>query len=721
MSATLFSRDWYQIADLKPQLRNHITVNAHRYRGKRWYVLEDHLTGKVRRLSAHSYLIVGLMNGERSIDRLWELSSQRLGEEMPTHEEMLQLLASLYQANLVRMDISGDVGELFERGEEAQRKQWMAKLKSPLSIKIPLVDPERFLLATQKFVKPFFSIFALLIWCVLIITMLTLGAQHWDELTKNVSDRVLAADNLVLLWLIYPIIKLIHELGHGYCIKRGGGEAHELGVMLLVFIPMPYVDASSSSAFADKKQRMLVGSAGIIVELFIASIAMLIWVNAEPGMVKSITYNIIFIAGVSTLLVNGNPLLRFDGYYILSDYLEIPNLGQRANQYWGWMCKRFIFGVQGAISPAYDKRESFWLCIYGLAALIYRLFLMVSIILFVAQQYFVVGVILAIWSFTGTFLWPNLKMIYKAWQDSENRAGSRSPVLMIPLCAAIIILLVGFMPVPLTTSVEGVVQMNESRRVFAKENCFIKQLHKQAGEQVYKDELLISCRNPQLYTDKKVLQQQVAEARAQRQGVWNDPVQLKIYDDELLRLQSELTENQQRLDALNLYAQADGIWSVRTAEDLPGVFVRRGELIGYVINDTDITVRGMIPESEVELVRGYVVALHALQASDLSNLLTPSSWSLFPSATKQPVSQILTETAGGSIVMDPSSSNSASSIGANSPESFKRYFIVALNFENLPRTYVEERIYLKFEHPPEALVYRAYRLVRRTFLEYFDV
>lgn len=713
MSATLFSRDWYQIAELKPRLRHHITVNAHRYRGRRWYVLEDHVTGQVRRLSPQSYLIVGLMNGERTVDRLWELSSQRLGEEMPTHEEMLQLLASLYQANLVRMDISGDISELFERGKEAERKRWMAKLKSPLSIKIPLLDPERFLLATQKYVKPFFSITFLLLWCLLVISMLTLAGQHWDELTKNVSDRVLAADNLVLLWLIYPIIKLLHELGHGYCVKRGGGEVHELGIMLLVLIPMPYVDASSSGAFADKKQRMLVGSAGIIVELFIASLAMLVWVNAEPGMVKSIAYNIIFIAGVSTVLVNGNPLLRFDGYYILADYLEIPNLGQRANQYWGWLSKRLIFGVSGIASPAYDKREALWLFSYGFAALIYRLFLMVTIILFVAQQYFVIGVILAIWSVIGTFIWPNLKMLAKTWQDSDIRSGRRSPTVMIPISAGIIILLLGIIPLPLTTSVEGVVQMPEDRRVLAGENCFIEQLHKQAGETVQKDDLLVSCENRQLRTEQLVLKQQYAEAKAQRQGVWDDPVQLKIYDDELSRLSSELKESQKRLQFLSLSAHADGIWTVRDATDLPDRFVRRGDLIGYVITDNDITVRGMIPEADIELVREHVTTIHARKASDLSIELTPASWHVFPAATKEPVSEILTEAAGGEVVMDTGASDS--------PQSLRRYFIVALEFDHLPATHVDERIYLQFEHPPEAIIYRVYRLVRRTFLEYFDV
>jgi len=712
MTATLFSRDWYRIARLKPRLRDHVTVHAHRYRGKRWYLLEDHITGQVRRLTPQSYLIVGLMNGERSVDQLWDISSHRLGEEMPTHEEMLQLLASLYQGNLVRMDIGGDIGELFERGHEARRKRWLAKLKSPLSIQIPLVDPDRFLSATQHLVRPVFTKIALLVWFLLIANMLFLAGQHWDELTRNVTDKVLAVDNLILLWLIYPVIKLLHELGHGYCVKRNGGEVHELGIMLLVLVPMPYVDASSASAFADKKQRILVGMAGIMVELFIAALAMLVWINAEPGLVKSIAFNTIIIAGVSTVLVNGNPLLRFDGYYVLGDFLEIPNLAQRANRYWGWLAKRLLFGVKGHDSPAWDGREALWLFSYGIASLVYRLFLMATIILFIAQKYFVIGVVLAVWALIGTLIWPNLKLLGKAFQDQDIRAASRSPALMLPLLAAALIALLGIMPVPLTTSIEGVVQLPDERRVLAEESCFIEKLHRQAGEQVGKGDLLVSCRNPRLEANQQILRQQYAEAVAQRQGVWDDPVQIKIYDQELARLDQEIEENRQQLAALNLYAEADGTWWIKNALDQPGRFVSRGTLVGHVITDNDIQVLGMIPESDIDLVRERVENVEVLKASRLDEVLQPSGWKIFPAASKQLVSPVLAEDGGGTVVVNPSQSE---------PTTLRRYFLVDLEFDTLPSTRVQERILVRFEHPPEALVYRGYRLVRRTFLEYFDV
>ncbi len=712
MTATLFSRDWYRIAELKPELRHHVTVHAHRYRGKRWYLLEDHISGRVQRLSAQSYLIVGLMNGVHTVDQLWDISSRRLGEEMPTHEEMLQLLASLYQASLIRMDISGDVGELFERGQNAQRQRWMAKLKSPLSIQIPLLDPERFLVAGKKWVAPLFTKTFALIWCVLVATALVIAGQHWEELTKNITDRVLTADNLVLLWLVYPVIKLLHELGHGFAVKRGGGSVHELGVMLLVMIPMPYVDASASSAFADKKQRILVGAAGILVELFIAAIAMLVWVNAEPGFIKSIAYNVVFVAGVSTVMVNGNPLLRFDGYYVLADFLEIPNLAQRANQYWAWLVKRIIFGVKGHASPAYDKREAAWFFFYGVGALVYRLVLMVTIVLFVAQKYFIVGVVLALWSFIGTWAWPNLKLLQKSWNDSDIRSGTRSPKIMMPLCAGVIILVFCILPFPITTSIEGVVQMGEDRRVVTNESCFVQELVKKAGSYVHKGDQLMNCENKQLHTQHEVLKQQYAEAQAQRQGAWNDPVQIKISDEELMRLSKEIAENQKQLESLQLYAAADGIWQVKNPADILGRYVMRGDLIGYVMDDKQVKVRAMIPETSIKLVRERTRKVHVIKAANLSAMIEPDHWQVFPSASKALVSQILTQNAGGKIIMDPS---------AKEPKTLQQYFLVDLEFAHFPATHVDERIYVQFEHAPEALVYRGYRLVRRTFLEYFDV
>ena len=155
-------------------------------------------------------------------------------------------------------------------------------------------------------------------------TAVLLAAIHWHDLTEDFMDRVLVPHNLLLLWLVFPVLKTLHEFGHAFATKVYGGEVHEMGVLLLVFTPCPYVDASAASAFRTKWHRIIVGAAGMIVELFLASLALFVWLNVEPGVVRAVTYNVMVIAGISTVLFNGNPLLRYDGYYIFADYLEIP-------------------------------------------------------------------------------------------------------------------------------------------------------------------------------------------------------------------------------------------------------------------------------------------------------------------------------------------------------------------------------------------------------------
>src|SRR6185503_5581836 len=163
---------------------------------------------------------------------------------------------------------------------------------------------------------------------------------------------------------------------------------------------------SAASAFRDKRRRVLVGAAGMLVELFIAALAVLVWVNAEHGAARALAYNVILVAGVSTIFFNANPLLRFDGYYILGDFLEIPNLGQRANEYLAYLLNRYAFGVRGVKSPVSAPGERGWLLAFGLASFCYRMFILVGIVVVVASKYLVIGVLLAAWASYAMFIQP---------------------------------------------------------------------------------------------------------------------------------------------------------------------------------------------------------------------------------------------------------------------------------------------------------------------------
>ena len=212
----------------------------------------------------------------------------------------------------------------------------------------------------------------------LIVWLLVVGMGGYLVLSNSTelfaqSQGLLAPSNLIYLYLCLFFLKIFHELGHAAMTKRFGGEVHVMGVMFLVFTPLPYMDASSSWAFRNKWHRVLVGAAGMIVELFFASVAAWFWVYSGDEVVRSLAFNIMMIGSISSLFFNGNPLTRLDSYYILSDWLEIPNLAERAKRQWFYGIERFCYGVKDIFPPSHSFMEGFWLLLYGLMSFLYRI------------------------------------------------------------------------------------------------------------------------------------------------------------------------------------------------------------------------------------------------------------------------------------------------------------------------------------------------------------
>src|SRR5262249_45960567 len=411
MAVSFYSPSWYRVAAIKPRLRAHIAIHRQRFRGELAYVIQDYQTGRFHRLSPAAHHAVCLMDGRRSVAQIWEMVGARLGADQPSQEEMVRLLALLHSADLLLGEIPPDMSELADRAQSQDRRALMLKLRNPLALRLPLLDPDRFLGATLPLVRPLFSVAGFLAWVALVATGLVLTAMHWGGLTENAADRAFSAQNVALLVAIYPVMKLLHELGHAYATKAWGGEVHEMGVMLLVLVPVPYVDASASAAFRERWRRAVVGGAGIMVEAALASAAVILWVYAEPGLVRALAFNVALIGGISTLFFNGNPLLRFDGYYVLADVVGIPNLATRANKYTFYLLARHAFGVRDETPIATGPGEAKWLLFFAVASFLYRTVITFTIALFIATKLFFIGIALAIVSLFTSLVWPVVKGI----------------------------------------------------------------------------------------------------------------------------------------------------------------------------------------------------------------------------------------------------------------------------------------------------------------------
>jgi putative peptide zinc metalloprotease protein len=396
MSTDLHSTSWYRVAELTPRLRSHVRIHRHHYRGELWYVLEDRVSRRMHRFNAVSHYVIGLMDGRRTVQEIWDSATTKFADDAPTQDEMIRLLGQLHVAEVLQSEVTPDVAELLRRAQRSKRRVWLQYLLSPLSIRIPLFDPDRLLERWLPWYRPLFGWAGAVVWCAVVGMAAFTAAAHWTELTENVTDRVLAPQNLLLVWLTFPVLKLLHEFGHACATRAWGGEVHEMGIMILVLMPIPYVDASSASAFREPQRRVVVGAAGMVVELFIASLALFLWLEVEPGITRAILFDVMLIAGISTVLFNANPLLRFDGYYMLADLTQIPNLRARANQYLGYLAETRLFGLQLPDFEA-SRGERRWFVFFAIASFIYRTFLMIAIAVFVASEYLVIGVVLALW------------------------------------------------------------------------------------------------------------------------------------------------------------------------------------------------------------------------------------------------------------------------------------------------------------------------------------
>lgn len=715
MAGSFLSASWYRVADLRPQLRSHAHVHRQRFRGKAWYVLRDSASGKLHRFSPGAYQVLQLMDGRRSIDGIWQEVAAATGVDAPTQDEVIELLSKLHAGDLLQTDLPPDVAELTERGAKQKRQKRLQSFINPMSIRIPLWDPDPFLDRTWPAVAWLFGPVGIILWLLALVPALVIGAMHWNELTGSLSDRVLTADNLVMLLVVYPAIKLLHEMGHAYAVKSGDGEVHEMGVMLLVLAPIPYVDATASGAFRSKWRRAFVGAAGMMVELFLASLAVVVWVLVEPGLVRSAAYNVIFVAGMSTLVFNGNPLLRYDAYYILADLIEIPNLAQRANQYWQWLAKRHLFGARELERPQGTPGERRWFLFYGPASFVYRSFVMIAISLFIAGEFFFIGVVLAIWGAITMFVLPLAKGLKYVLSNGEIQRQRHRAMLVTFGGLALFLLFALVVPMPLRTHAEGVVWVPENAEVRARGNGFVERLMVAPDALVKEGDVLLVTRDPALDADAVQRGERVRQLEVQYASqMFEERLQAAVVAEDLARERVGLARTEERLGDLLLTAGVSGRLRLPRADDLPDRYVKKGELLGYVLAAPPRVVRAVVSQDDIALVRNHLAGVEVKIADRLAETWTAQLIREVPGGQDQLPSKALSLEGGGIHGTDPRDPDGLRSL--------ERLFQFDLELpEGVGELQLGTRVHVRFRHEPEPLASQWGRRLRQLFLSRFHV
>jgi putative peptide zinc metalloprotease protein len=393
--------------------RGDLVVNRQIYQGQAWWVVKDPISLHYFRFRPEEYALLEMLDGGTSLEALKERFEARFPPRRITVEELSRFIATLHRSGLVIGDRPGQGPQLFERRRQRIWKQWMAWLANIMSMRFRGIDPDWLLERLDPWFGWLFSPPAIVAALVFVASALLLVLVNFDVFRAKLPEfqQFFAAGNWLYLAVALGITKILHEFGHGLSCKHYGGECHEMGMMLLVFTPCLYCDVSDSWMLPSKWKRAAIGAAGMYVEVIIASIATYLWWNSHPGVFNQLCLDVMFVSSVSTILFNANPLLRYDGYYILADVLEIPNLRQKANTILQRLASRWCLGIKQQDDPFLPQRKLGLFALYAVASSVYGWIVTASIFLFVWNVFKpyrleVLGQILALGAVWGLVIRP---------------------------------------------------------------------------------------------------------------------------------------------------------------------------------------------------------------------------------------------------------------------------------------------------------------------------
>jgi putative peptide zinc metalloprotease protein len=719
---SLLSEYWHAVRSMRPRLRVGVQVFHRRLRGNAWVLLLDTITQRFHRMTPQVWRILELLDGKRTLDEVWAAAcafpADRNGRPIPpaiSQHELVQLMASLYANDLLQTQVSPDAGEVFERFQRQSRQRVKQNWLNPLSLRLPLLHPDAWFERRTKLARRIVSWPVFALWLALVSPAALLAWQHWAALTENLSDRVLSASNVVLLWFTYPLVKAFHEAAHGMAVKAFGGTVREIGLMFVAFTPVPYVDATSSYRFPSKWARALVAAAGIMAELALGAVAVYVWVTAESGLVTAVAFNVILIAGVSTMLINGNPLMRYDGYFVMCDLLEVPNLAQRATQYWAYLVDRYLFGARDAKPPIQADGERLLLAVYGAVSPFYRLAVTFGLIWFVASEYLFVGAVMAVMTAWAALLmpfWNGWKHLTQASSLVRRREQAMRRTILLGL---LLLVFIGVVPLPFNSMHQAVVWVPDEAIVRAESAGHVISIAVQPGQAVDIGSSLIQLDNPQLTAEVGMAAAGLAQVQAQlRKAEVDSPARAETLRAELAARVAKLTDTERRVEQLHVHAAIAGRWVPKAITELPGRHVKRGEIFGYIVAGPSAVVRTAVNQEDMDLINSNLKSVQVRLSQAMGNVVPARLNRQVPGGEFELVSAALGTSGGGDVAVDPSHQGGTHTL--------KRVFDVEVRMaQSSPMAVFGDRAYVRFDLGTSPLGWQWYLRLRQLFLARLNV
>jgi putative peptide zinc metalloprotease protein len=601
MASTIFSDSWFRVSGLRVALLPSVEVSPQQFRGRTWYVLQDPYTQRYFRASVQACRFIQRLQPDKTVEEVWEDFVNNHPHDAPSREEVIQLLSQLHMSNLLYSLQQSDNEAIVKRYKAQKNKELMGKVASFLFLRVPLFNPNPLLDRIRTLIMAVTGWSAFWLWLGILLWGGWTAFENRSALLDQ-TEGVLSVANLPWLYVCLAGLKIFHEAGHAFVCKRFGGEVRTVGVMFLLFTPLPYVDASSSWGFTNRWHRIYATFAGMAVEFFFAAAGALVWAHTAPGLIHSLAFNVMLIGSISSILFNGNPLLRFDAYYMLSDYAEIPNLYQKGQQQWKYFGDRYLLGTVAAQSKATDRKEWIWLTSYGLLSFLYLMVITLGIALFLMDQWLPLGLLVVAMTVYSRLLAP-LNQLFKHLGGTATQGNRRRAVAVVGAFGLALFFMLAVVPFPDSTRAQGIVKANHASNVYVQTTGQLDELLVHHGERVRAGQLLASFSNLDLSTEIRLTEAAQLETQSQiRQALHQGGENLFAQEQKANALELRRVNLLEQRQQLQLRAAQDGEWVAPDLHEHLGTWMQRGQAMGEVVDVSNFRFVAVMRQEQADIL-----------------------------------------------------------------------------------------------------------------------
>lgn len=558
------------------------------FRGIRYRAVKEPLGLNYYHLQPAQYLVLDRLDGRRSLDEIRDEVQRAFPTTSVLRADIQALVTDLHDKGLVYSTRPGQAVAVLRKRQDSNKKRVLKVIMSPFFIRLPGWAPDRCLTLLNRYVGWTFSRYAVVVCVLFVLASWLQMAIRFGELREGLPEfqQFFGWPNLLYMWLTLGFAKALHEIGHGLACKRHGSECHSIGVALLVFSPTLYCDATDSWLLRDKQKRIQIAAAGMYVEVLLAAFAIFLWSFTHPGLLNHLCLNLFFISTLTTVIFNANPLIRFDGYYILSDWLEIPNLREKATMLLrkaiGWS-----LGMEIPDHPLMPQSGWAWFVIYAIASSLYRCFILTGIFVglhTVLKPYKLQSVGLAWGAVSATLLFAG--MVVSVVQTIKSRKQVpivKSRLVTVGVVVAVLMLLALFAPLPLHRRTPFFVEPVGVQHVYATVPGTLRASHAIPGARVTRGKLLFELADPKLDDELRQIQMAnaTAEVDATSLNALGEHEAYVVKLEELSRLKRTLQEVQLQMAQLQVRAAISGTVIAPGHVTEPPSETRREQLAGW--------------------------------------------------------------------------------------------------------------------------------------------